>query len=147
MRFKPPPSIKSKIGWRVEYRTLDIQLTDFENSAFTILLLLTSNIVNNYDVDFILPISLVDSNMDKAHIIDSAVDQKFYFNINSIRSTDPSQCSLKSTDFLKSNNNSQKCEPVYEELYLWEILEGVPSKNFIGLYALFYKFMNDQNYS
>ncbi len=24
MRFKPPPSLESKIGWRVEFRTMDI---------------------------------------------------------------------------------------------------------------------------
>jgi len=24
MRFKPPPALDSKIGWRVEFRTMDI---------------------------------------------------------------------------------------------------------------------------
>ena len=57
MRFKPPPSLTSKIGWRVEFRTADIQLTDFENSAFVTTLLLITNVINHYDVDFIIPIS------------------------------------------------------------------------------------------
>ena len=71
MRFKPPPSKDSNIGWRVEFRTMDIQLTDFENSALTILLGMIVNVVNNFDVDFIMPISLIDENMDRAHIRDA----------------------------------------------------------------------------
>ena len=34
MRFKPPPP-NTKIGWRVEFRPMEVQLTDFENAAFT----------------------------------------------------------------------------------------------------------------
>ena len=32
MRFKPPPP-HSKIGWRVEFRPCELQVTDFENAA------------------------------------------------------------------------------------------------------------------
>ncbi|KAK6328492.1 hypothetical protein J4Q44_G00004700 [Coregonus suidteri] len=32
MRFKPPPP-NSDIGWRVEFRPMEVQLTDFENSG------------------------------------------------------------------------------------------------------------------
>jgi glutamate--cysteine ligase catalytic subunit len=32
-RWKPPP-VGSDIGWRVEFRTMEIQLTDFENAAY-----------------------------------------------------------------------------------------------------------------
>jgi len=65
MRFKPPPSLDSNIGWRVEFRTPDLQLTDYENSAMVILLLMIVDIVNYYDLDFIVPISMVDANMEK----------------------------------------------------------------------------------
>lgn len=60
MRFKPPPSANSPIGWRVEFRTMDIQLTDFENTVLTVLLGLLTNVCNHMDVNFIMPISLVD---------------------------------------------------------------------------------------
>ena len=63
MRFKPPPSKDSKIGWRVEFRTMDIQLTDFENTCLIVLLGLITNVCNHYDVDFILPIAMVDINL------------------------------------------------------------------------------------
>ena len=38
MRFKPPPSATSNIGYRVEFRTMDIQLTDFENTCLVVFL-------------------------------------------------------------------------------------------------------------
>jgi len=71
MRFKPPPSIDSKIGWRVEFRTMDIQLTDFENSGFIVLLGMINNVINHFDLDFIMPISKIDENMERAHYIDA----------------------------------------------------------------------------
>ena len=46
MRFKVPPEIDSDIGWRVEFRPLDIQLTDFENAAFTVFVGMIANVVN-----------------------------------------------------------------------------------------------------
>lgn len=63
LRFKSPPSIDSDIGWRVEFRPLDIQLTDFENSALTVFTGLMINIINEWALDFILPISLIDEGM------------------------------------------------------------------------------------
>lgn len=82
MRFKPPPSQESKIGWRVEFRPLDIQLTDFENTCLIVLMGLLTNVCNHFNVNFILPISLSDVNMERAHIRDSVLNQKFWFNKN-----------------------------------------------------------------
>lgn len=56
MRFKPPPSHDSNIGWRVEFRTMDIQLTDFENSCLLVLLGLVVNVINHFNLDFVIPI-------------------------------------------------------------------------------------------
>ncbi|CAG2102987.1 unnamed protein product, partial [Medioppia subpectinata] len=36
MRFKPPPLNQQSIGWRVEFRPMEIQMTDFENAAFSV---------------------------------------------------------------------------------------------------------------
>lgn len=63
LRFKNPPSIDSDIGWRVEFRPLDIQLTDFENAAFTVFVGMIANIINHFSIDFVIPISKVDENM------------------------------------------------------------------------------------
>ncbi len=63
LRFKSPPSADSDIGWRVEFRPLDIQLTDFENAALTVFVCMLVNIINEFSLDFVMPISLVDKNM------------------------------------------------------------------------------------
>lgn len=71
LRFKAPPTFTSDIGWRVEFRTMDINLTEFENSSLVILLIMIQNIINHYDVDFLMPLTLIDINMDRAHLRDA----------------------------------------------------------------------------
>lgn len=71
MRFKPPPSIDSPIGWRVEFRTMDIQLTDFENAALIVVLGMIKNVISHFDLDFLMPISKIDENMERSHLIDA----------------------------------------------------------------------------
>lgn len=53
LRFKSPPSVDSDIGWRVEFRPLDIQLTDYENAALTVFTGMIVNILNEFSLDFI----------------------------------------------------------------------------------------------
>ena len=81
MRFKNPPSLDSDIGWRVEFRPMDIQLTDFENTALTVMVGMLANIINEFDLDFIVPISMVDENMKRAHIRDAASQMKFWWKV------------------------------------------------------------------
>ena len=45
-------------------------MTDYENSALIILLGMITNVLNHFDVDFIMPISKIDENMERAHIRD-----------------------------------------------------------------------------
>ena len=46
---------------------MDICLTDYENAALTVMTGMIANLVNDFDLDFIMPISLVDENMERAH--------------------------------------------------------------------------------
>lgn len=72
MRFKPPPSLNSNIGWRVEFRPLDNQLTDFENAAFIAVLFCLVNYINEHpEFTASMPISKIDQNMDRAHARDA----------------------------------------------------------------------------
>jgi glutamate--cysteine ligase catalytic subunit len=50
---------------------MDIQLTDYENSALIIILGMITNILNNFDIDFFMPISKIDINMERAHLKDA----------------------------------------------------------------------------
>ena len=81
LRFKNPPTADSDIGWRVEFRPMDIQVTDFENSALTVMVGMIANIINTFDIDFIIPVSLVDENMKRAHERDALLEQKFWFKV------------------------------------------------------------------
>ena len=62
MRFKPPPP-NSNIGWRIEFRTTDLQITDFENAAFTCFVVLITRAVLAGDLRTVMPITKVDENM------------------------------------------------------------------------------------
>ena len=122
MRFKPPPSLDSPIGWRVEFRTMDIQLTDFENTCLIVVLGLLTNVCNHFDVNFLMPISLVDENMERAHKRDAILKEKFWFNTNCFDASKPDNELLKH-EGLRSREDSQLGKaPKYEELFLHEIM-------------------------
>ena len=143
MRFKPPPSLDSNIGWRVEFRTPDLQLTDYENAAMVILTLMTVNIINYYDLDFIMPISKVDENMSRCEKRDALNNQKFYFKTSCVSSKDGiSRNILEENDFKKSSSKTEEAERI-EELSMAEIFEGKSSSNFPGLLVLFDRYMKD----
>ena len=58
LRFKPPPP-NSPIGWRVEFRSMEVQLTDFENAAFAVFIVLMSRAILSFNLNFYVPISKV----------------------------------------------------------------------------------------
>ena len=62
---------------------MDIQLTDFENTALTVMVGMLANIINTFDLDFVLPISLVDENMKRAHLRDGLTGVKFWWKVPS----------------------------------------------------------------
>ncbi|KAI4201872.1 MAG: hypothetical protein LQ350_002919 [Teloschistes chrysophthalmus] len=67
LRFKPPPPQNiHDIGWRVEFRSMEVQPTDFENAAFAVFVILLTRAVLAFDVDFYMPISMVEENMETA---------------------------------------------------------------------------------
>ncbi|BFZ54868.1 glutamate--cysteine ligase [Savitreella phatthalungensis] len=78
MRFKPPPP-GSDIGWRVEFRSMEIQMTDFENAAFSIFIVLLTRVILSFRLNFYLPISKVDDNMRGAHQRDAVLNRPFWF--------------------------------------------------------------------
>ncbi len=83
VRWKPPPPRNSPnaphIGWRTEFRSMEIQLTDFENAAFAIFVVLLQRTILTFDLNLYIPISKVDANMQRAHSRNSAGRGKFFF--------------------------------------------------------------------
>ena len=81
MRFKPPPP-GSDTGWRVEFRSMEIQLTDFENAAFAIFIVLVTRAILSFNLNFYIPIARVTENMETAHVRDAVNQEKFWFRKN-----------------------------------------------------------------
>lgn len=68
VRFKPPPvDNPHNIGWRVEFRVMDIMPTPFENSAFSVFVILLVQAIRRFGATFYERMSDVDRNMGKAH--------------------------------------------------------------------------------
>jgi glutamate--cysteine ligase catalytic subunit len=81
IRFKPPPP-KNDIGWRVEFRPMEIQITDFENAAFSVFIVLITRAILSFDLNFYIPIKRIDENMETAHARDAVLERKFWFRKN-----------------------------------------------------------------
>jgi glutamate--cysteine ligase catalytic subunit len=81
MRFKPPPADQD-IGWRVEFRPMEVQITDFENAAFSVFIVLITRAILSFDLNFYIPITKVSENMETAHAHDAVLENKFYFRKN-----------------------------------------------------------------
>ena len=79
MRWKPPPADKPGIGWRVELRTMEAQITDFENAAFAVFVALLSRVMLFFDLNLLVPLSKVDENFARASTRRAASRQKFWF--------------------------------------------------------------------
>ncbi|CAD6191449.1 unnamed protein product [Caenorhabditis auriculariae] len=86
MRFKPPPVDDPKIGWRVEFRPTEVQLTDFENAAYCCFIVLLTRVLIAFRTNYLIPISQVTENMKRAQIRDAVRSQKFFFRKNVMES-------------------------------------------------------------
>ncbi|KAI8035171.1 glutamate--cysteine ligase [Drosophila gunungcola] len=82
MRFKPPPP-NSSIGWRVEFRPCEAQISDFENAAIVCFVVLLTRVILSYQLNFLTPISKVDENMQTAQKRDACRKEKFWFRKSS----------------------------------------------------------------
>nr|AOE43201.1 glutamate-cysteine ligase [Cavenderia deminutiva] len=122
VRFKPPPP-KSDIGWRVEFRPMEVQLTDFENAAYIIFVAIFIKALSDYKLNLYIPITKVDENMATAHKRNSSQADKFYFRKH-IRGTSP---------------NGQSVDSEYELMTINEIFNG--KEDFEGLINVIRKYI------
>lgn len=83
VRWKPPPPRNDPndphIGWRTEFRSMEMQLTDFENAAFSVFIVLITRVILAFDLNLYVPLSRVEANMQRAHSRGAAAKGKFFF--------------------------------------------------------------------
>jgi glutamate--cysteine ligase catalytic subunit len=115
MRFKPPPP-NSTIGWRVEFRSMEVQLSDFENAAYSVFIVLLTRVILSFGLNFYIPLSKVDANMQTAHKRDAVLNDKFYFRKNVFTSRAPNDQARASVD--------DTDEDEYELMTMNEIVNG-----------------------
>ncbi|KAK2754704.1 Zn finger-containing GTPase- Activating Protein for ARF [Arachnomyces sp. PD_36] len=159
MRFKPPPA-DGDIGWRVEFRPMEIQLTDFENAAFSIFIVLVTRAILSFDLNFYIPIARTTENMETAHARDAVRTQKFYFRkdpfphrVSRRTGTNGSEQSSGTTSPTTNTNRSTSSSPhppppvesEYEPMTISEIINGSATSTFPGLIPLVESYLNSVN--
>lgn len=154
MRFKPPPPDKDT-GWRVEFRAMEVQMTDFENAAFAIFIVLVTRAILSFDLNFYIPITLTTENMETAHARNAVLEKKFYFRKDPFpnRRSRPQQqmngdaAASAGSSTAASGASSPVLGPVEDEYRLMtiaEIINGAPG-GFPGLIPLVESYLNSVN--
>lgn len=153
MRFKPPPPDNS-IGWRVEFRPMEIQMTDFENAAFSIFIVLVTRAILSFDLNFYIPIPRTTENMETAHARGAVLNEKFYFRNNVLppraaKATTNGHVSGSTTPSNTPSRPPTPTGPVEDEYSLMtidEIINGQTSPpGFPGLIPLVESYLNSMN--
>uniref|UniRef100_A0A7E4ZRV4 Glutamate--cysteine ligase n=1 Tax=Panagrellus redivivus TaxID=6233 RepID=A0A7E4ZRV4_PANRE len=133
MRFKPPPPDHPQIGWRVEFRPTEVQLTDFENAAYCCFVVLLTRVIVSYKLTFIIPISRVTENMKRAQKRDAVLTEKLHFR-NKLATCDTPP---------EARQVGVAKDPLFEtvEMTVNEIVNG-DGKEFPGLVPLIRQFLD-----
>lgn len=157
MRFKPPPPDKQDIGWRVEFRSMEVQITDFENAAFNIFIVLITRAILSFDLNFYIPIQLTTENMETAHARDAVLNRKFYFRKDPFPHRGPRQQQRSVNGFNLPSPASSVVDtpppspplgPVeleYELMSISDIINGCADGSFPGLIPLVESYLNSVN--
>jgi len=124
IKLKAPVPDQPELGWRVEFRPMDIQLTDFENAAYVCFVMLLSRAILSSRLSFLIPISKVEENMTRATKRNAVLNEKFYFNW---------RYAFEEAKDTHVNN--------YTEMTVNEIINGKPSE-FPGLVPLIQQYLD-----
>eukprot|EP00127_Corallochytrium_limacisporum_P001095 Clim_evm6s39 gene=Clim_evmTU6s39 len=131
-RFKPPPP-NSPIGWRVEFRSMEVQTTDFENAAYIVFIVLITRVILSFRLNLYVPLSLVDVNMKRAQKRDAVLNERFHFR---------KQLSNQNSALSLNGDGSSAGDPdAHEEMDMNTIINGKPG-TFPGLIPLIHVYLN-----
>lgn len=81
-------------------------MTEFENAAFAVFIILMSRALSDSDLNLYIPLSKVDENMRRAHERNAVLGQKFYFR-----------------QYVTKDNKSET-DDAYTEMSIDEIING-----------------------
>jgi len=149
LRFKPPRDQDNDTCFKVEIRPCELQLTPFENSAIMTFCLILSKLILKKDVNFIIPITKVDKNFDRAHNANAFENELFYFRVDAFKNYNK-ESKLYENDYLKHGNpldenyfdKNLNLENVIE-MTLEEIFCGSEKLEYEGLLNVMNDFVNE----
>lgn len=136
LRFKPPPP-NSTIGWRVEFRPCEIQITDFENAAIVCFVVLVTRVILSFKLNFLIPISKVDENMKKAQKRNAVLAEHFWFR----RDVSMQTAATQSSEPQEAATASAASTDVYTPMTVNEIING-KNGEFPGLIPLINNYLS-----
>ena len=61
----------------MEFRPTECQLTDFENAALTVFVVMLTRVILSYNLNMLIPISKVDENIKRAQKRDAVLKQRY----------------------------------------------------------------------
>ena len=152
MRFKPPPP-GNDTGWRVEVRPMEIQITDFENAAFSVFVVLITRAILSFDLNFYLPIARTTENMETAHKRDAVLNDKFYFRKDPLPrrhtkangSSTPASGACTPQILSRPSTPTGPVEDEYALMTIDEIINGKLDGSFPGLMPLVESYLDSVN--
>lgn len=150
LRFKPPRVQDNDNCFKIEIRPCDLQLTPFENAAMMTFCIIYSQMVLKKDVNFIIPITKVDKNFEKAHDFNAFECQLFSFRVDGLRNY-KKESKLNENNYLSHGNPILK-DYFYEdenaenikELTLKQILCGCEEYEYEGLLNVMNDFVDER---
>jgi glutamate--cysteine ligase catalytic subunit len=153
MRFKPPPP-GNDTGWRVEVRPMEIQITDYENAAFSVFVVLITRAILSFDLNFYIPIPLTTENMETAHRRDAVLNDKFYFRKDPLPPppakingdlTTTAEPTPPISPHSRPPTPTGPIEDEYEVMTVNEIINGKTDGSFPGLIPLVESYLDSMN--
>lgn len=138
VRLKIPPLGQDAIGWRVEFRPMELQLTDSENAAFCIFMALIRRVITDKKLNFYIPLEAVKENMEKAQKRDAVSTEKFRFRVNysgEEKDSEPEFADMTVNEIINGNEKTPGLVPLIEN-YLWDYSVCQQSKELRVISAL-----------
>lgn len=149
LRFKLPRSSDGDTCFKIEIRTLDLQISPYENTSMICMILLTyALILCSNEINFIIPISKVDENFKRAYKKDAINKEKFWWRIDCFKDEklleiNCTNCVRFRKEFKREENLTyEKDQNNIKELTINEIFNGCEKYNYPGLIVYFKKIMN-----
>nr|QHX41528.1 glutamate--cysteine ligase catalytic subunit-like [Octopus vulgaris] len=125
IKLKLPDEIS---GWKIEFRTMELQLTDFENAALVVFMLLLTRAIVTFKLDLLIPITKVEENISIAQKRDAINKEKFYFK----------------KDIHKDFAGCELTDDIYTLMTINDIMNG--KDDFPGFIPLIHKYLDYIDY-